>query len=250
MMLRSALIPSKLIGVAGGTPRRRHRRPWAAAIILLLLIATLVLAHRPWNNLASRDQLAQTALVGERGPGCLRLLVASDNSGSMAAIAGPRDHAVRQLLTWAPDNLIAADQIGVIEFAGSAATALPPASASRPGTLEPAFIDLQGTLLTPLLAEVRTLPPSRCRTVLVVIGDGLFYDLPSWPSQARRQLQDAGIYQLALLVPGRSPVGLRWRLLYPEAVPVRFDGNDPNDTAFAIAQQVAAVTGQRLVERR
>lgn len=247
-MLPGRLAPSKLIGPAEAT-RRRRPRPWALALIAALLLGTLLLGGRPWEPLMRPEQLTQTALVGPRTPGCIRLMAALDNSGSMSGFAEPRDNALRQLLGWVPKNLRAEDQVGVIVFAGTAATALAPTSAAHPENLGPVSISMQGTSLAPVLAAMRALPHSKCRTALLIIGDGQFFDLPRGPAKAQQQLTEAGVDRLALLVPGHAFVGLRWRLLYPEAAPVRFDGNDGNDTAVTIAQQVANLTDQELVEQ-
>ena len=67
----------------------------------------------------------------------------------------------------------------------------------------------------------------------------------------RQQLKDAGISNLALLVPGKNiKFEPTWQGLYPYAPPVIFDGLNSDKTGLAIGHALASITGQQLKERK
>ncbi len=238
----------------GRLDQDRRRRSVVLALAALLVVALLVLGWSHARPHAPRT-LTDAALVGVRGPACLRLAVASDVSGSMSSYSQPREDAVAELLAWAPKNLRTDDEIGVLEFADTAAWLSKPAivSSSSPGVrLEPTAESALGggTELAPVLAAVRSLPASQCRTALVLVSDGQFADLPGSASAALVDLQTAHVDDFALLVPSRHiSVPREWSSLFPYSRPAHFDGSDSDATALVFGGTIAHLTGQRL-ERR
>ena len=211
---------------------------------LPLLAALLVVPLFGW--LRPPTSLSEAALTGARGPGCLRLVLASDHSGSMTELQVARDQAIAQLFGWAPRNLRPNDEIAVVTFAGDAVTTLQPTAIGQlqpPGTATP---DPRHTRLLPVLDQLTTFPATRCRSALVVMGDGWFSDLPADSASGTQALHDAGIDEVALLVPGRTDTPEEWLQVFPSAPAQVFDGRSPDATGLVIAQQLARWTGQDL----
>lgn len=221
-------------------PKRRRRAPWWLALLALVpLLAGLAVW---WSNPGS---LHETQLVGVREPGCVRLVIASDVSGSMDALTQPRDAAVDQLLAWAPQNLRADDELALISFSSSAAIEIPPTPIGQPVTRGAPTVS-GGTSLAPLLETIAGLPATRCRTALLLLGDGEFSDLPADEALANRQLANARVDTFDFLVPGRIDVPPQWGSLYPSASPEFFDGTNPDQTALVFGRHLAALTNQQL----
>lgn len=227
-----------------GTPRNT---------LLALLVPLLVLAsagvgwsHRPPAS------LAETTLTGPRGPQCLRVVLANDTSGSMKSYSVARQAALAQFLAWAPGQLRPDDQIGVINFADTAAWTSTPVSpgtgsTSRPGSTS----DASSTLLSPVLEAVAAAPASSCRTWLLLLSDAQLADTPATPGHARAALVDAGIDDLSLLVPDPDiSVPHQWTTVFPFAAPVRFDGSNPDQSALTYGRLTADITGQHLTRTR
>lgn len=235
----SDLTPLTLATQAGAR-RRRRRLPWMLALALLPLLAGL---GWWWFHPAS---LAETQLVGAREPGCLRLVIASDVSGSMSSLTEPRDRAVDQLLAWAPQNLRTDDEVALVSFSDTASVEIPPTPVAqqivRTGRAAPSG----GTSLAPLLDTIRRLPGTRCRTSLLLLGDGQFGDTPTDEATASRQLADAGIDTFDFLVPGSTEIPANWQSIYPSAPPDFFDGTNPDRTALVFGNHLAELTGQAL----
>ncbi|WNG81160.1 hypothetical protein C6A86_023675 [Mycobacterium sp. ITM-2016-00316] len=215
--------------------------------LVVLLLAALI-----WWMLDRRDpkSLNDTYLSGDRNVGCVRVFIASDESGSMYEFIGPRSQALAQLVEWAPTNLRGDDELSVLAFSGQTEVAMPPtAIANSPAPLAtPGPTD--GTSLNALLTAIRELPRSQCVQSLVLLSDGKFHDLPSSEGMARQELRDAGIDKLFLLVPGKDiVVAGEWPTLYPYATPVVFDGTDPDKTGLAFGSAFADITGQDLDKR-
>lgn len=231
-----------------GTPapssrqRRPHRR-WPWWLPLVALIPLLAGLGWWWSHPAS---LAETRLVGVREPGCVRLVIASDVSGSMAALTQPRDAAVSQLLAWAPNNLRGDDELALISFSDDAAVEIPPTPIERPISRAGAPAVSGGTELAPLLGAVSALPPTRCRTALLMLGDGIFGDFPPDETTATGQLASAGVDTFDLLVPGNTEIPAGWDSVYPSAPPEFFNGTDPDQTAMVFGRRLADLTGQEL----
>lgn len=225
----------------GDVPRRLHRLWWW--IPALLTAGALVAGAFLWLNPSS---LGSAHLEGDRGPGCVRLVIAADASGSMEQLAEPRRRAVQQLLAWAPDNLRPDDELAVIEFAGDAAVQRRPSPIGvqeLPSDIHPST---DGTRLTPVLDAVGGFEHSPCRTSLLLLSDGRMSDLPDSEATATRELTRRGVHRIDLIVPGQVEVQPDWTRYYPTAPPDFFDGNDPDDTAVTIARHVAGSAGQAL----
>lgn len=220
-------------------PRRRLPR-W---LPLLALIPLLAVPGWWWWHPSS---LQETHLVGAREPGCVRLVIASDVSGSMAALTQPRDAAVSQLLAWAPQNLRADDELALIAFSDDAGVEIQPTPIARPITRKTVPAGAGGTSLAPLIRTIASLPATRCRTALLLLGDGESEDLPSDETSATRQLAQAGVDTFDFLVPGNTNIPTDWQSIYPAAPPEFFDGTDPDQTALVFGRRLADLTNQRL----
>ena len=225
----------------------------AAVLVPLTLLGALALLA--WVVTRDDDpQLADLALVGARGPQCVRVVIASDVSGSMQDAASARDSAIGTLLTWLPGNLRPDDEVAALAFAAVVGPVTGPATldalARSPFTVPGTVADGTDTVWRPVLTAVRALPASPCSTSLLVVSDAQLNPLPTDAGAAREQLTAAGVDDLHLLVPSDDldvPDG--WNDLYPYAPPVRFDGTDRDETARALAQTVADITGQQLRHR-
>ncbi|WP_280488840.1 hypothetical protein [Nocardia farcinica] len=235
------LLPTGSLRTAASESPRRW--PW---LMLAALIAT-VLAIPTWKAVSAPDSLEEVALVGDRGPGCIRLVVANDQSGSMTDFAVPREQALAQFLRWAPTNLRADDEIAVLAFTDHVKTVLEPISVTARPTVESLTIDGQDTLFAPVISAISQLPATACSTALVLLSDGVMSDLSGDAETARGQLRTAGVNEVFLLVPGESiDVAPGWTQTYPYAAPVRFNGTDPAETGLVFGQTLASMTGQNL----
>lgn len=222
-------------------PHRASRR-WRWLLPLAALLAAGALLWG-WTHPSS---LASARLEGTRGPGCLRLVIAADESGSMSGIAASRDAAVAQVIAWAPGNLRPDDEIALIKFAGSAVLTAGPAPVVEPLSHRPEMPDGSGTQFQPVLAQVGALAAGRCRTALMLLSDGQMSDLPTTEPDATQQLTDVRVHAIDLLVPGITDVNPGWSSLYPSAPPEVFDGANPDATAVTIARHIADLTDQTL----
>jgi hypothetical protein len=178
------------------------------------------------------------------------LVVGVDDSGSMREVAGARDSALDQLMAWAPKNLRADDQIAVIDFAETSAVRLPTTGAQRVGVLggmPGAVRDGHDTLLGPVLAQLSSQQVSGCRTALALISDAQLADLPATEDAGRALVAEGHVDDVRLLVPGKDvDVPKAWNQAFPAARPERFDGRNQDETAVAIGQVIAGLTGQHL----
>ncbi len=229
--------PGRLLG-----PRSRWSRwPWALPPLLLLFLLLLPLAGR---NPADLDD---ATLVGPRGPGCIRLVVAVDRSESMEVYADAREGALRALLPWAERELRLEDELAVVDWASTAATTLPPtaiADAASAAFSHPQ-IDTSQTLLTPVVRELAGHPASTCRVHLVLVSDGQIPDVSS--AAKRGPLASALIDQVSLLLPSsRMSAPNAFLDAFPYAVTRAFDGSDPAATGLAFAEAIARTTGQQV----
>lgn len=256
---RSGHRPGLFAGLAGrrrllgrgtlGASRDPRRLPLALLAAALLTATTLGI----WALATPRPaRLAQYALTGARGPACLRIILANDVSGSMTNYSPAREAALRQLVAWAPSQLRADDELGVLDFAGSARwvqTPRPigeitaPDATIPPGT-EPNAAD---TNWAPVIDLVAALAPTTCQTSVWFLSDAQYADYPPDTDQARTRLVRAAIHDTPLLVPATNiTVADLWLQRFPAATPERFDGNDPNASALTYATQLAHLTGQHL----
>ncbi len=223
-----------------------QRRAWPFLLVLLALLTTGLVGWTRHD--AGPHDLSHVSLTGDRGPACKRILLAADTSGSMTSYATPRGNAVAAYLAWAPTNLRPDDELGVLEFSGTAAWTRPPRPIADP-TPSISVGTTDGTALTPVLDLVAALPPSPCDTNLLVISDAQIPDLPE-PANARTALTQAHIHDIALLVPSPSiEIPVEWVVSYPTPAPIIFDGLDPDSTAIAMATATATLTNQSLTSR-
>ncbi|OUS97276.1 hypothetical protein CA951_02715 [Rhodococcus sp. NCIMB 12038] len=212
-----------------------------------MALLAVVCAVPLWKAMTAPASLDDVALVGDRGPGCVRVVVANDQSGSMSAFALPREQALAQFVNWAPDNLRPDDELAVFAFADHVQTVLEPVSVTSRPTIGSLNIDGGDTLFAPVISAAAHLPPTPCRTAVVLLSDGLMSDLTGDPDAGRAQVRAAGISDLFLLVPGDDiDVAPEWAQTYPYAGPMRFDGTDPQETGLVFGRVLATVTGQTL----
>ena len=242
--------PSPITGSPSGmpdvTPLRRKRRSLTLLLVLLLLLLLLLLR---WNNHRAPASLEQAVLTGPRGPQCLRLVIAEDVSGSMSEYSAARAQAITALLTWAPGQLRADDELAVVTFAASATTRMQPTPVGQKSSpVADAPSDGVDTLLTPVVDAAATFPETSCHTHLLVVGDGLISDPVEAGDLAR--LSASGIDSVGLLMPSpdlHAPE--EFRAAFPYAQNRSFDGTDADQTGLALAQVLATQTEQT-IERR
>ncbi len=223
-------------------------RSLAVVLASVLVAALLLLLLALWPDSAGAPRsLDDVRLVGARGPSCLRLVIASDVSGSMSSFAAPRSAALTEIRRWSARNLRADDQLGVLDFAGNAVWESMPASvAGAPGSAT-GSLDQAGTLVGPALDLVGRLARSSCDTAIVFLSDAIMSDLPSDPKAARTALASHHVHDVFLLVPGMDmDVNQSWVNVYPQAPPIRFDGSDPDATGLAFGRIVSTLTRQHL----
>ncbi|GAA4968921.1 hypothetical protein [Kineococcus glutinatus] len=233
------------LGDVGALPRAR-RWPWLLLLAALLPLVWL-LAQRGSGPDTAPTTLSAAQLEGERGPGCVRLAVMSDDSSSMLRFSAARTAAVQEVLRWAPGNLRGDDQLTVVDFAGSAATTLPTVaiadSAGAQPVPPPALLD--GTSLTSALEELAARGASPCRTLAVVVSDGFVDETDR--GEVAASVDRAGIESVVLLLPSRQlDVPSTWRAVLPDAAVVGADAADPRATALALGRVLADFLGVRL----
>jgi hypothetical protein len=220
----------------------------AAALALLLLIGALVLLLTLLA--APAPALADYRLDGDRAPGCLRVVVLRDQSGSMVDHALAREQAMSQFAAWVvePDVLRADDELAVVDWASGAALALPVTtvgnlSGDAPST---ATVLSDGTDVNAAVGALAALPVSACEVAVVFLTDGLSERLTD---DSRRLLTEARVTSVTTIVPAGLSVPAEWRHDFPYGSEVAVSADDFDGNARAIAEVVAASTGQRLAER-
>jgi hypothetical protein len=223
---------------------------WGRMLVVLLLVAALLAALWYWWSQREPDDLTNSYLDGPRGLGCERVVIASDDSGSMSDFFEAREQALSQVLAWAPDNLRPDDELAAVGFSGHTYTHVPPTQIADPinrGNRQPPS---DGTSLSELLRTVAGMPRTPCSTSVVLLSDGKFHDLPGTADAARNQLRESGIDEVYLLVPGEGiEIEGKWSQLYPYATPVIFEGTDADATALVFGHTFADITGQQLRAR-
>lgn len=223
--------------LVGKTTTRQHRKD---------LIARLANARRRSTT------LSEVTLRGARPTLPIRLIIASDVSGSMSSFAAAREAALDQLIAWAPGNLRTHDEIGVLVFAETAEWSLRPTTVAELAEGGSRRVQTQldggGTAWRPVADRVSALADSRALLSLWLVSDGEYPDYPASVDDGRRALQDAGIQSMPLLVPSRdADVPAVWQDVFPRELSLSFEGTDADATAMAFAHSLASVTGQRLV---
>lgn len=237
--------PGKLRTAASESTRRTPLLALAAVIAAILMAIPLLDADPGFSS------LDDVALTGDRGPGCVRLVIASDQSGSMIDFASPREQALAQLLAWTPDNLRPDDEVAVMSFTDHVEHKLAPSSATaRPALGSLGVSSGNTTLFDPVISAVGQFPDTPCRTALLLLSDGKMFDSSGNAQNARANLRAAGVSDLYLLVPGEAiEVPDDWTETYPYAEPIRFDGTNPEATGLAFGNSLAATTGQSLEKK-
>ncbi|WP_157170761.1 hypothetical protein [Nocardia araoensis] len=230
-------------------------------VVLLMVGSVLLLAVLGFGGCrlvggsdpAPPTKLTAYTLVGPRSPGCLRLVIGMDVSGSMRKFASARDAALAQLQEWAslPNTLRADDEIAVVDFALESAVRFAPAPAAATPHLPAVPVrDGADTLLRPMLDQMRSFAVSTppCDLVLLLISDAIVADVPASTEDGRRLLREYGVHDLRLLVPGQGiEVPDAWIETFPDAPPIKFDGLDPDETALTIGKTIGQLTGQRFL---
>jgi hypothetical protein len=231
--------------------RDAGRRPtWPAVLVGMLMLVALPL----WwmNGHRGASSLRDVALEGPRGPVCLRMVVANDVSGSMVAFTQARENALGQFVSWAQANLRGDDELGVLDFAGGASWTRRPAAIGQvasavAGTGAASNPNPSSTALQPVLDATAALPPTTCDTVLVLLSDGVYQDLPPDADAGLASLRAAGVHDLALLVPsGDIEIPREWTAAFPATRPRVFDGLNADASGLAYGAMIADLTGQTL----
>ena len=235
----------------GGALRRSGAGRAAAALggVGLLALGVVAAAAIPaWqDDMAAADDLTRQALVGPRNLTCQRIVVLLDQSGSMTEFAQVRSDAMSTLADWAPANLRGTDQLAVVRWADTAATDAAPTDvdALTPSTLTVGSSDVGGgTELGPALDEVAAMAAGPCRTSLVFISDGQISAADA--ARVDASLQTAGVDGVSLVLPNTTAAPDYWMRLFPYSTTFHADPNNPNQTARALGQAIAAATGQQL----
>jgi hypothetical protein len=218
--------------------------------LLLLLLA----AFGGWYGLHGRNSAPGT-LAGYEAAGprdemnCLRIVLANDVSGSMQDFAAARDDALQQLFSWLKKNLRPNDQVAMIDFAAVANIRMQPTQVSRLDSLPAAVGATDGTYtyFKPVLADISMFQPTTCDTAVLVLSDAQLIDLPINEAAGQQLLAAHHIDRIRLLVPGAGiQVGTDWAKGFPAAVPLVFDGLDPQATGLALGTTIVGLTGQKL----
>ncbi|MGX5654045.1 hypothetical protein ACWKWC_04665 [Geodermatophilus nigrescens] len=189
----------------------------------------------------------EVQLAGARSPGCVRLLVLSDLSGSMADHAGTRTAALGRILDWAPRNLRPDDELAVIAYAGSADLVLPttPVADFAGAALPPARLaEPDGTRLDDVVRVVSELPATTCRTTMLFLSDGVLTEEPL--ADVDEVLGAAGVASVATVVPQGVEMPDAWRALFPYGTEAEVADRQPGRLAVAVAEVLAEATGQEV----
>lgn len=230
-----------------------------------LLTGRAVPSRRPQagNDIRQVGSLEDARLVGVCTRRRIRLVIASDLSGSMGRFTRARDIALDRLIRWVPGNLRLDDEVALLVFGSYAIVHTEPTtirsfrekltsqresrSLTSTGTVESGIAD--ATSLSPLIDVVKGLASPRQRIALILLSDGLFGDFPDDHAAARSIFGNAGVGQLFLIRPSES--GLEQGEVDPwislcSSPPMIADGGDPDATALSFGHVLATITGQRL----
>jgi len=227
-------------GALGDTPSRR-RLWWLLA--LLPLIALVLLIPHPRS-----DDLADLALTGVRGPGCVRIVVAPDVSGSMTEYEQVRTTALAELAEWTPENLRGDDELAVLVWDDAATIALNPVTVSSAAGVPTALPQpgTGGSDIGPAIDLLHSFPTTYCRSALVAISDGL---IGSDAAGIEQTLRTSGFDSVAIILPNGSSAPGAWMQVFPYSLQFHADPVSPAQTGRAVAEAIAATTDQLLVEK-
>jgi hypothetical protein len=236
-------------------PHRRLDGPSASKSRYLLPVLLALLAGLGGCYALNARSTPPAALAGYRAAGprdeanCLRIVLANDVSGSMRNFATARDDALQQLFGWLKKNLRPDDQVAVIDFAAVANIRMRPTQVSTLGGLPAGVGATDGTYtyLGPVLSDIGQFPPTSCDTALLLLSDAQLIDLPTTPEAGQRLLMPRHVDRIRLLVPGAQiQVDPDWVKGFPAAVPLVFNGLDPQATGLALGTTIVGLTGQTL----
>ncbi|POH59668.1 hypothetical protein C3B59_17400 [Cryobacterium zongtaii] len=233
--------------LASATIGRGRRWPIVLAVFVpLLLLGLLGAALVP----KAASPLADFLLDGPRSPGCVRLVLLRDQSGSMVEHAAAREEATERLLEWVvqPEVLRGDDEVAVIDWAGSAVVALPATRVSElsgdvPGTRSGLS---DGTDVTVGIDAAAEMPLTNCRVAFVFLTDGFSEPVDTAAAQAMR---DIGVASVATIVPSGVGLADTWARDFPYGLVRTVEAGAADRNAAAIAEALGAATGQRLAQR-
>lgn len=238
---------SRGVPLHGSNAPRRLLVVLAAITALLLAVLAAAFLGHPLRGY----RIDHLTLVGEGRKECVRVYSASDVSGSMDLLSLPRNAAQRQARSWLRENMRTQDQFGSLVFGSRAQMTSAVAPARQISTDIDEDVNVGGgTQFHSVLDLFSQLPRSDCRTALILFSDGAFADMPPSADEASRQLREAGVDSLDLLVP--SPlisVPAQFQTVYG-VEPQAFNGLDADETSYILAQAIARATGQALVPTR
>jgi len=238
----------------------RRRWPWLL-LVPLLLVAVAALPH------PRSDDLADLALSGQRGPACVRVIVAPDVSGSMTSFEQVRTTALAEVARWAPENLRADDELAVIVWDDAAEIALAPVAVGTGGELPTSLSQpgSGGSEIGPAVALLPELAPTHCRSALVAISDGAISDdgnsggisvasilasvFGTETPSIEQILRGAGVDRVAIILPNGASAPEAWMQAFPYSLQFHADPESAAQTGRAVAEAIAATTDQQLVER-
>jgi hypothetical protein len=245
---------------ARGTRLGPHRRldgpPKSKVPYLLLLVPVLIAllgALAGWHIANAGNTPKVLASYRAAGPrdeaNCLRIVLGVDVSGSMSDFSDARDDALVQLFAWLKKNLRPDDEVAIIDFAAVANVRMQPAQVASLRGLPPAFGATDGTYtyFDPVLTDIGEFMPTSCDTALLLLSDAQLIDLPGSRAAGQQLLRHYHVDRIRLLVPGAAiQVGSGWVNGFPAAVPLVFDGLDPEATGLALGKTIVGLTGQTL----
>ncbi len=224
----------------------RLRRLWPLLLLLALLAGLLA-----WR-LADRGPatLAETRLAGPRGPAPISAVVLLDESGSFREYAALRETLLRQLASWAPDNLRPDDQVTVISFAGDAVTKLEPVTVENLAEHGPHYrsvtVDASSTRILPALEEAVRVAPRGVTTTVIALTDTIVTDAePQSVAELMRSLQGE---TLTVVLPDQAGVTDPWQDAFGWGQVVRADPGSVDETGVALATALAFATRQHIEE--
>lgn len=231
-------------------PLRAPRRlPWWAVPAAVLALGGL--GALGWH-LANRPQeIADVALVGDRSPAALDVVLLLDESGSFSGYAAVREEAIAQVTSWAPANLRADDRITIIGFAGDAVVRMPPTTvadiAAGRFSVDTTGVTGGGTAILPALAAAEEDGAERGTTTLVSVTDTLVSDADE------DAVADAVARLHATTATVITPTGVgvmrEWRQAFSWEHAIQADPGSAGSTSLAVADALAHATGQQ-VQRR
>ncbi len=225
----------------------RARRIGLAVLLTVAAIVATAFVLRPPHVILP---LTHYVLSGARAPGCVRTVVFRDESGSMAAFAGARGIAMKQLVVWSkqPHTLRGTDELAIIDFAAKAKVAESTKTIRAISSAIPASrsVDPTGTSFSAAIMAMKSLPATTCRTSIIAVSDGVIAPLTK---SAVTELRREGVSNVALVLPGELQVPAVWSSAFPYGVSMKAPADNPGETATAIATALADSVGQRMVTR-